>query len=164
MWQLINPWHELVLRAVVLFSFLFLVFRLWGKKHFGQLAPFDFILLLVISEGMQSALTAGDDSLTGGMIVILTLVTLNTILNRLSFSSPVAQKIIEGEPVPLITNGKVLGENLKRETIAYGELMEALREHGVQEPSQVHLATLETDGQITIIKQKDVVKMARTRK
>lgn len=68
MWDLSVPWWELVLRATAVFAFLILLLRVTGKRQIGQLSPMDLVLLLVLSNAVQNAMNAGDNSLTGGLI------------------------------------------------------------------------------------------------
>lgn len=153
MWALETPWYELVIRAAVVFLFLFLVCRIWGRKHLGQLSPFDFILLLIISECFQSALQGEEKSITGGMIALLTLVILNTILNRTTFFSKKLENIIDGNPKILISNGIVDDEMRKKEVLSYQDLHSALRMEGVMEISDVLQATIEPNGRISVVRK-----------
>ena len=152
MWILETPWYELVIRATCVFLFLFLVCRLWGRKHMGQLSPFDFILLLIISECFQSALQGEEKSITGGMIALLTLVALNTILSRITFFSTRLEKIIDGKPKILIMDGVIDEEMRKKEVLSYQDLYSALRLEGVDEIKNVKQATIEPNGRITIVR------------
>ncbi len=153
MWSLTTPAIELALRFAFVFTFLFIVFRVWGRKHLGSLSPFDFILLLIMSEAVQNALVSNDKSVTGGMITVLTMILLNVILNRLTFHSRKLENIIDGQPIVLIHEGKVDFNKLKQETITFLELMEALRSEGVMEIHQVRHACLETSGKISVVKK-----------
>jgi uncharacterized membrane protein YcaP (DUF421 family) len=155
MWDLkISP-YELIFRAVAVFSFIFIVFRFWGKKHFGQLSPFDFILLLIISESVQNALVSNDQSLLAAFITISTLMLLTVILNRITFYSKRAESIIDGTPKAIVFKGKINEFLLRKEKITESELFEALREHGASELSDVQLATLETNGTISVVRKQD---------
>ncbi len=153
MWEINTSILELVTRAAVVFAFLFIVCRIWGRKHMGQLSPFDFILLLIISECFQSALQGEENSITGGMIALTTLVLLNTALTRTTFFSKRLEKILDGSPKVLIVNGEVNEELRKKEFLSYQDLYTALRMEGVLEIKQVEQATIEPNGRITVIKK-----------
>lgn len=155
MWQLDTEWYELVLRALAVFSFLFIVMRLWGKKHFGEFTPFDFILLLIMSEAVQNALVENDKGVPAAFITIGTLVAMNIFLNKLTFYFRKAERIIDGTPEVLIKNGKINREMLNKQTITDQELHEALRMEGVLDVDEVFLAMMETNGKISVIKKKD---------
>ena len=155
MWNLQLDWYELILRAFVVFAFLFVFFRVIGKKHFSEMTPFDFIIFLFISEAVQSALVSDDKSIPAALISVSTLIMLNVLLNKLSYKFKKAEKLIEGAPRPLIENGQVNHQVLKEETITDRELHQALRLQGVIDIKEVKLATLETNGSISVIKKSD---------
>ena len=155
MWSLKNEWYEIVLRGFFLFSFLFIAFRFWGKKHFSELSPFDFLLLLIISEAVQNALLDDDHSLTAGFISVTTLILLNAFLGKMTFHFPRMEKLIDGEPKVLIKDGILNDELRKKLTITHQELYEALRLQGVESVSVIHKATMETNGKISVIKKED---------
>lgn len=161
MWNLESEWQELVLRASAIFVFLFIVFRIWGKKHFGELTPFDFLLLLIMSEAVQNALIDDDKSVPAGFITVGTLMFLNIVLNKLVFHSRTAEKIIEGSPKVLIKDGRLNQKLMHKETITDRELHEALRMQGVMDVDEVFQATLEANGSISVVKKKDEPFMKR---
>lgn len=156
MWTLDTPVFELVLRAVAVFSFLFIVCRIWGKKHLGQMAPFDLILLLIMSEAVQNSLIGEDKSVPAGFITVASMIGLNIILNKISHRSKKMESFIQGRPKVLIRDGKVDELMMKRETITDQEIHEAIRKQGVEHIEDVGLATIETDGEISVIKREDL--------
>lgn len=153
MWDLKLPWYEIVFRAFLIFSFLFIVLRVLGKKHFSEMTPFDFIVFLFISEAVQNAMIGDDKGIPAALISVSTLVVLNAMLSKLSFRSKKAEEIIEGNPKELIKNGKVNKSILKEEAITDRELYQALRMQGVLSVEDVKLAMLETNGSISVIKK-----------
>ncbi|WP_408096179.1 DUF421 domain-containing protein [Peredibacter sp. HCB2-198] len=161
MWNLDTEWQELIIRATSVFAFLFLVFRFWGKKHFGDLTPFDLILLLIMSEAVQNALVGDDKGIPAAFITIGTMVIINIILNKVSFHFRVAEKVIEGVPKVLIKNGRLNKKLMHQETITDQELHEALRMQGVMDVDEVFQATLEANGSISVVKKKDEPFMKR---
>lgn len=86
MWDMNREWYELMIRASVIFLGLFIMFRIWGKKHLGEMAAFDFVLLLIMSEAVQNSLVDDDKSIQGGLIVVATFMILSSIMNILFFS------------------------------------------------------------------------------
>lgn len=162
MWSLETPWSELVLRAVIVFVFCFIVLRIWGRKHLTELSPFDFLLLLILAESVESSLMGEEKSVVGGMLTFGTLVLLNTLLNKVSFRFKKVEKIVEGEPDVLIKDGKVDEALLKKIQITQQELHEALREQGVLSVDEVKRGTLETNGKISIIKKEEGKPLKRT--
>src|SRR6476619_3329066 len=109
------PWWEFLLRGVVVYLFLIVLLRVTGKRQVGQLAPFDLVLLLVLSNAVQNAMNGGDNSVTGGIISATTLIVLNGVVGRLTFKSKKLERIIEGRPDILIHNGKVFTEVLEQQ-------------------------------------------------
>src|SRR5512143_1168779 len=101
------PWWEFILRGLVVYVFLIILLRLTGKRQVGQLAPFDLVLLLVLSNAVQNAMNGGDNSVTGGLILATTLVTLNWIVGWATFRNKRLEELIEGRPIILIHNGVI---------------------------------------------------------
>ncbi|MBA2405147.1 MAG: DUF421 domain-containing protein [Bdellovibrionales bacterium] len=159
MWDLSTPWVELVLRASAIFIGLFILFKIWGKKHFGEMTAFDFIILLIMSEAVQNSLVDGDESVTGGLIVIATFMVLTSLMNILSFYSRKAEKFFSGTPKVIIRDGKLMEEVLKKERISLQELLEQIRENGVLHLKDIGLAVLEANGKISVIKKEDTNNM-----
>ncbi len=153
MWTLTTPWYELVLRGTIIYFFMFISIKLWGKKHMGEMTAFDFILLLFISEAVQNSLVSDDKSIYGGMIVITTFLLWNSIINKLTFRFRRLEKILDGEPVVLVNDGVINRDNMKKEQVTEQELKEAMRGHGLEDIGKVKQATLETNGHLTIIQQ-----------
>lgn len=155
MWSLYRDWYEIVFRAFLVFTFLFITFRFWGKKHFGELSPFDFLILLIISEAVQNGLIADEKSLSASFISVFTLVSMNAVMGKLAFHSSKLEKIIDGEAKIIIKDGKINEELRKKETLTHNELKEALRMKGVNNYDDVAIGTIETNGKITVIKKED---------
>jgi uncharacterized membrane protein YcaP (DUF421 family) len=150
MWHVSLPWWEFVVRGVIVYAFLILLLRVTGKRQVGQLAPFDLVLLLVLSNAVQNAMNGGDNSVTGGIISATTLIVLNGLVGRATYKSKVAERLVEGRPDILIHNGKVFTEVLERQLLTHHELNAALRAAGCACPEEVHYAILENTGQITV--------------
>src|SRR5207302_4670557 len=107
MWNLAIPIWELVLRSAVVYAFLIVLLRLTGKRQVGQMAPFDLVLLLVLSNAVQNSMNGGDNSLVGGLISATTLVGLNFLIGLMTYKSKKLEAIIEGRPQVLVHNGKL---------------------------------------------------------
>lgn len=163
MWSLNTPILELIIRASTVYVMLLVLFRISGKKNLGELAPFDFILLLIISEATQNALVKQDDSLLSSFILVATLMLIDAILSKITFHFKKAEEIIEGQPVCLVKNGVINHEALEKEKVSIQELEQGLREQGVLDASEVYLANLETNGKISVIKKKDAKLMSKFR-
>lgn len=141
---------ELLLRAVLIYSAVFLLLRIVGKKHVGELAPFDLVVLLILSESVEGALTAGDTSVTAGVLSAAGLFGTNQLVGYVSSRSKSMERLLEGKPKILVRNGHVCKDVLAREQITRSELVEALRREGCSSLTNVRYAILENDGQISI--------------
>jgi len=141
---------ELIVRAVLVYAAIFLLLRIVGRKHVGELAPFDLVVLLILSECVQGALTAGDNSVTAGVIAAVALFGTNQIVGYVSSRNKSVERVLEGKPKILVRNGNVCRDVLAREQITHSELIEALRREGCASLTKVRYAVLENDGQISI--------------
>lgn len=150
MWQLSVPWSNLILRGVIVYVFLIILLRITGKRQVGQLAPFDLVLLLVLSNAVQNAINGGDNSVSAGMISAVTLVGLNYLVGIATYRSKKFEALIEGRPDVLIHNGKLYTQVMERQRLTQHELNSALRAAGCACIEEVHFAILENDGQITV--------------
>ena len=150
MWLPSLPWWEFIVRGLVIYVFLVLLLRLTGKRQVGQLAPFDLVLLLVLSNAVQNSMNGGDNSVTGGLISATTLIVINGIIGRLTYKSKTLERLIEGRPDILIHNGKLFTDIMEREKLTHHELNAALRAAGCACIEEVHYAILENTGQITV--------------
>ena len=142
---------EKVVRSLIVYGFLFLAFRLTGKRQVGQLSPFDLIVLLIISNVLQNAAIGNDNSLGGGLIGAAVILGVNYMLVEITFRSKRARRLLEPVPTLLIHNGRVLFENLERGRITTEELHAALRRSGVLDPTRVRVALLEENGAISVV-------------
>jgi uncharacterized membrane protein YcaP (DUF421 family) len=144
------PWWELILRGLIIYVFLLVLLRITGKRQVGQLAPFDLVLLLVLSNAVQNSINAGDNSVLGGMISAVTLVGINWIVSYATFRSKKIERFIEGVPHVLVHNGHVYRDVMQHEKITQSELDSALRKAGCASINDVLFAVLENNGQISV--------------
>ena len=155
MWNLAVPWWELLVRSVVVYAFLLGLLRLTGKRQVGQLAPFDLVLLLVLSNAVQNSMNGGDNSLVGGLLSAATLVGLNFLVGLATYRSKQLEALVEGRPEVLIHNGKLYEAVMARAQLTHHELNVALRQAGCASAEEVHLAILENNGAISVIGVRD---------
>lgn len=154
MWTLAVPWWELVLRSTVVYAALLGLIRLTGKRQIGQLAPFDLVLLLVLSNAVQNSMNAGDNSLIGGLLSAVTLIVLNSLVAAATYRSKRLETLIEGRPQVLIHNGKLYDQVLTDARLTHHELNAALRQAGCLAVEEVHCAVLENNGSISVVSRK----------
>jgi len=141
---------ELIVRAAAVYLVLFVLLRFIGKKHVGELSPFDLVVLLIISETVDGSLIGNDGSLIGGLISAATLVLIVQVVGYLARRSKTVERIVDGTPRILVRHGRVNKETLYKEQITRSELIEALRHEGHTCITKVRFAVLENDGTITI--------------
>ena len=151
MWELTIPWWELTARAALVYLFLLVLLRLTGKRQVGQLAPFDLVLLLILSNAVQNAMNGGDNSFTAGAILAAVLIALNGLVGYATFKSKWLEGLVEGRPMVLIHNGKLFESVLRGQRLTRHELMAALRRAGCGCIEQVHVAILENNGQVSVV-------------
>jgi uncharacterized membrane protein YcaP (DUF421 family) len=144
-------WWELIIRSAVVYVALIFILRMTGKRQVGQLAPFDLVLLLVLSNAVQNSMNGGDNSLIGGLVSAVTLITLNYVVSVATFRSKRLEALIEGRPLILAHNGRVFEDRLARAQLTHHELQAALRQHGCSCLDDVHSAILENNGSISVI-------------
>lgn len=151
MWQMAVPWWEFVVRGIVVYLFLLVFLRITGRRQTGQYAPFDLVLLLILSNAVQNSMNAGDNSLLGGLISATTLITCHLGLSHLTFRFKGLRHLIDGKPKVLIEEGKIEQARLQREQITSDDLEAALRANGCLSAHEVQRATIETNGLITVV-------------
>ncbi|WLT29953.1 DUF421 domain-containing protein [Geothrix sp. PMB-07] len=151
MWKIAQPWWEFVLRGLLVYGFLLITLRLTGKRQVGQLAPFDLVLLLVLSNAVQNSMNAGDNTVAAGFILVATLLAANGLLSWITWRSKKAETLLEGRPQILVHNGQVDEAMLAAERITRHELMAAVRQAGLSDLAEVRVAILETNGRINVV-------------
>jgi uncharacterized membrane protein YcaP (DUF421 family) len=149
---------ELVVRAVAVYAFLLVALRLGGRRELGQLTSFDLILLLILSNAVQNSINAGDNSLTGGLVSAATLLVLNAVVGRAVYHWRWLERLVQGRPTRVITDGKVHRHALARERITLEELRSALRKQNIMHISDCKTAVLEPDGTFSAVHREDPVR------
>ena len=151
MWQMSVPWWEFVVRGIVVYLFLLVFMRLTGKRQAGQYEPFDLILLLILSNAVQNSMNAGDNSLVGGLISASTLMLCHAALARLAFHFPRVGSWVDGKAQVLIDQGKIDQNLMRQELLTREDVEAALRAGCCLHAHEVERATIETNGQITVV-------------
>lgn len=142
---------EIIIRTLFIYLVILVGLRLTGKRQIGQMTPFDLVVLLLISNAVQNAMTGGDTTLLGGIAAAVTLLLGNSILSHLRLKNSKIRVFSEGTPTVLVSDGRKIQENLKKEEIDTEELDAAIREHGMRDINEVDLAVLEIDGTISVV-------------
>ena len=142
---------DTVLRIVIIYLFLMLALRLMGKREFGELAPFDMVVLLLIPEMFSQSMVREDFSLTNAFVAVSTLLTLVFVTSLISYRFRAVGRAIAGAPTVLVRHGELVREHLDRERVAPGEVLDAMHAAGLHRMEEVRWAILESDGQVTVI-------------
>ena len=141
----------IVFRTLLVYVAVVVGLRIFGKRELGQLTPFDLVLLLILSNAVQTAMIGNDNSVTGGLLAAATLLVANRTRVKLGLKVPRLRKLFVGEPRLLVHDGEVLLSNLRREGLDVDDVLEAAREHGIDKVEGIGEAMLEVDGTISII-------------
>ena len=143
---------ESVLRGVLVYAFLLVVFRISGKRTLSQTTTFDLVLLLIISETTQQAMVDNDHSITNGALLIVTLVCTSILLAALKQFFPKLDVILEGQPLIVVNKGQLVREVMQKSRVDEEDILSAARMlHGLERLDQIKYAILERDGEISII-------------
>lgn len=143
---------ESVIRGVVVYAFLFLVFRIAGKRTLAQTSPFELVLLLIISETTQQAMVDSDHSVTNAFLLIMTLVGMSILLSIIKHRSKAASRWLEGLPIRVVRDGKWDQEAADKERVDESEVLAAGRmTQGLGRMEEVRHAVIENDGKISVL-------------
>jgi uncharacterized membrane protein YcaP (DUF421 family) len=146
---------DAVLRAVAIYGFLLVIFRISGRRTLADITTFDFILLLIIGEATQQAMLGDDFSLTTAFVVITTLIVVDVLLSLLKRTLPRFGKAVDGVPMILVENGRPLQERMKKARIDERDIMQSARQtQGLERMDQIRYAVLEISGTISIIPER----------
>lgn len=146
MFSLHLPILEKLLRPMIVYLFLVVFLRLFGKRELAQLNPFDLVVLLSLSNTVQNAMIGDDNSVTGGIIGAFGLLAINWLLTLVLFKNPKLDRIVEGTETVLIRNGVVDEEAMKREALTELELKSVLHKQGLNSYAEVEKCVLEPNG------------------
>jgi uncharacterized membrane protein YcaP (DUF421 family) len=143
---------DVVVRAVIIYAVVFVFTRALGRRELSTLQPFDLILLIVIGDLIQSGVTQNDLSVTGVIIVLCTIGSLQVLTSYLGFRFRRVRPILQGEPIVLVENGKLIERNMRRERLTLDDLAEKARLSEIGSLDEIRWAVLETNGDISFIK------------
>jgi uncharacterized membrane protein YcaP (DUF421 family) len=146
---------ELVIRTTVMYAVLWAVIRSTGKRELAELGPFDLVLLIVLGDVVQQAITQEDMSITGGVIVVATMGVLVIAIHLMTRRFSRARHIVEGHPTTMVRDGAVVDQALRYERMPIDELFEAARAKGIDDLAKVRYAILEPNGRFSFITRDD---------
>lgn len=163
MWSPGVPVLEKIIRPIIVYLFLVIAMRLAGKRELAQLSTLDLIVMLTLSNAVQNAIIGNDNSVSGGVIGATSLLLANYLATRIMFRHPTIDRVLEGEPTPLVEHGQMLRHNMDREMITEEELMSAIRRQGIDHLSDVEKVILETGGTMSIFQREPTQEERLTR-
>ena len=155
--ELIVPTHsllEIIVRGTVMYLSLVLVLRFLMKRRTGSISITDLLVIVVIADAAQNGFSKEYRSITEGILLVITIVSWDLVLDRLSYKYPAVRSLLHFPPLLLVRKGKALKRNMRQEALTQDELLSHLRQQGVENLAEVEKAYLEDDGQISVIKKK----------
>jgi uncharacterized membrane protein YcaP (DUF421 family) len=144
------PLLEKIIRPLIVYSVMLLLIRAFGKRELAQLNPYDFIVLLTLSNTVQNAIIGNDNSVTGGVIGAITLMAFNYLVVRFLYKHEKIDRLIEGDETVLVEGGRVVKDALDRELITLAELEAAAHRQGFEKLEDVQRCILEPGGTLAI--------------
>ena len=148
-------WAEKIIRPVLVYVALLLTFRFMSKRDLTQNTTFDLLIVLLLSNVVQNALIGEDNSVLGALAGAATLLLMSTGLNRLTSKNLKARRLLEGEPILLVHDGRILDENMGRYAVSRPDLNAGLRAQNMITLADVRYAFLELDGTISVIRKSE---------
>jgi len=144
---------DIVFRAVFLYLFMLFLMRVIGRRELSSLSAVDLVLLIVLGDAIQQGLTQDDYSVTGAVIAISTIAALQVLVSYVSFRSRRVRKVLEGHPIVVVQDGKLLEQNLRRQRMTPDELAEEMRIQQIGSFEDVQWGILESNGSVSFVKK-----------
>jgi uncharacterized membrane protein YcaP (DUF421 family) len=142
---------DIALRAVFLYAFVVFLIRVMGRRELSSLSPIDLVLLIVLGDAIQQGLTQDDYSVTGAVIAVSTIAAVQVIISYVSFRSKRARRVLEGEPIVIVQDGKLIERNMRRERLTEDEVAEEMRKQQIATVDGVAWGILVSDGTMSFI-------------
>jgi uncharacterized membrane protein YcaP (DUF421 family) len=144
---------DIALRAIFLYAFLIFLLRITGRRELSSLSAVDLVLLIVVGDAIQQGLTQDDYSVTGAVIAISTIATMQVLSSYLAFRSRRVKQVLEGDPLVVVQDGTLVENVMRRERITKEDVAEEMRMQQIGSFSEVEWAILESNGQISFVKK-----------
>lgn len=148
-------WAEKIVRPILIYVALLLAFRFMSKRDLTQNTTFDLLIVLLLSNVVQNALIGEDNSILGSLVGAATLLLMSAGLNRWTAKSIKARRLLEGEPILLVHNGRLLDDNMSKYAVSRPDLNAGLRGQNMITLEDVRYAFLELDGTISVIRKSE---------
>ncbi len=145
---------DIAVRGVFLYLFIVLLMRVTGRRELSSLEPIDLVLLIVVGDLIQQGLTQDDFTVTGAVIALSTIATMQVVTSYVGFRFRWARRALDGDPIVLVQDGRVLEQNLRRERLTVGEVAKQARAQQIASLEDVQWAVFEPSGTISFIQKK----------
>jgi uncharacterized membrane protein YcaP (DUF421 family) len=155
---------QIIVRALVLFLFVWFVTRAMGRKELSELSSFELILLIAVGDLIQQGVTGDDRSLVGAMLAVTTFALLTVSLSYLQFRFKRLRPTLEGTPVIVVLHGEPQTEMIEIERLTVDDVLDAARQQGIADLAQVRVGVLESDGKFSFLREDDASKPPGTDK
>ena len=149
---------QIIVRALVLFFFVWFVTRAMGRKELAELSTFELILLIAVGDLIQQGVTGDDRSVTGAMLAVTTFALLTVLLSYLQFRFAKLRPKLEGTPAIVVLHGEPQTEAIETERLTLDDIVEAAREQGIADLAGVRVGILEADGKFSFLREDDAPK------
>src|SRR4051794_39508174 len=144
---------DIVVRAAFAFAFVLFLTRIVGRKELSSMEPVDLILLVVLGDVIQQGVTQSDYSVTGLVLAAGTIAFMQFGTSWMAFKFPFVKRVVDGDPIVVAQDGRLIEKNLKRERIPVDDFFEEMRGNQIASIDEVQWAVLETSGKISFIKK-----------
>lgn len=142
---------EPVIRGTIMYLAIFVIFRIAPTRQLGELNTADLLVVVLVADVAQNAFSSDYKSIPEGLALVLTILAWNFVIDWLAFHYPALERVLEHRRVTLVKDGRIHWRNLRRERVSREELLSHLREAGLEDATQVRLASIEPDGQISVV-------------
>ncbi len=146
-----TPWLEIILRGTAVYLGLFLLLRFVLKRQAGTVGITDLLVIVLIADAAQNAMADDYQSIPDGLLLVAVIIFWSHMLDWLGYRIPVLNRLVHPPPLPLIRDGRLLRQNMRRELISEEELLSQLREQGVLDIKEVKMACMEGDGRVSVV-------------
>ena len=140
---------EIVIRALIMFVFLWLITRAVGRSTLGELSTFELLLFVTMGDLVQQSVTQQDFSMTGGVLAVTVFALLTIALAWVQWRFPGTRDLISGRPIVVVKGGEVLEKAMRQQRLSINDLMGAARQQGIRDLQELDFAVLEADGKVS---------------
>jgi len=145
---------EIIIRGTLIYLFLFVFFRFVLRRDAGNVGVGDFLLVVIIADASQNGMSGDSDTVPDALLLVVTLMAWNYLIDIASYHSTTLRKVLEPRPLILVKNGKLMRRNMRKEFVTTEEIEAKLRESNATSLNEIELMTMESDGEISVLKRR----------